>query len=98
MNTIEALTKCQQVDWCAETTVTRQSDKLLTSRHVTTRRYDNRTEALTKCQVDWYAENDDTTLTYEQLTAKQDALPCRLWAVNDTDFRFGHSMFRGHQN
>jgi len=69
----------------------------LTSRHITMHRYDNRTEALTKCQVDWYAENDDTALTYEQLTAKQDALPCRLWGTNDTDFRFGHSMFRGQQ-
>lgn len=53
-----------------------------------THRYDNRTQALTTCQANWYAENDDTSLTYDQLTAKQQQLPCKLWGGNGTDFRY----------
>ena len=49
-------------------------------------RYDNRSTVLGTCQTNWYDLDGNTSLTYEQLTAAQAALPCRLWGANYSDF------------
>lgn len=49
--------------------------------------YDGRTQNLTTCQTDWYAEDADTSLTYDQLTTRQAALPCTLWGGNSSLYR-----------
>ena len=41
---------------------------------------------LGSCQSNWYKLDGETALTYDQLTAEQAALPCRLWGANYTDF------------
>ena len=62
------------------------------------RRYDNRSTVLGSCQTDWYDLDGDTSLTYEQLTAAQAALPCRLWGANYSDFACGsHVLLAAHQ-